>query len=238
MSKKVYAHLQLQGQNELRFADSDSTNYVSFRAPATVSADQVWTLPAADSTGTQVLASNGSGVLSFSDFASSVNGLSGTVVLDTDDIGEGVSNLYYTQARFDSAFAAKSTTDLAEGSNLYFTDARAIDAVETASLVTVDTANDEVLIIDATDASLKKVAASSLAGVKKAAFTVADGETYPLVLNHALGTQDVLVQVYDSASGDTIEIDNMVRTDANNLTISAEPPGAPAIFSWRVVVIG
>jgi hypothetical protein len=42
---------------------------------------------------------------------------------DTGDLAEG-SNLYYTQARFDSAFTAKSTSDLSEGSNLYYTDAR------------------------------------------------------------------------------------------------------------------
>ena len=36
-----------------------------------------------------------------------------------------VTNLYYTQARFDSAFTAKSTTNLTEGTNLYYTDARA-----------------------------------------------------------------------------------------------------------------
>ena len=51
--------------------------------------------------------------------------LGGTLTLDTDDIGEGSSNLYYTQARFDSAFTAKSTSDLSEGTNLYYTDARA-----------------------------------------------------------------------------------------------------------------
>ena len=42
----------------------------------------------------------------------------------TTDLSEG-TNLYYTQARFDSAFTAKSTTDLSEGSNLYYTDTRA-----------------------------------------------------------------------------------------------------------------
>jgi hypothetical protein len=41
----------------------------------------------------------------------------------TDDVTEG-ANLYYTQARFNSAFAAKSTSDLTEGSNLYYTTAR------------------------------------------------------------------------------------------------------------------
>jgi hypothetical protein len=39
------------------------------------------------------------------------------------------TNLYYTAARFDTAFSAKSTTDLSEGSKLYFTDERAQDAV-------------------------------------------------------------------------------------------------------------
>lgn len=45
----------------------------------------------------------------------------------TSNLAEG-SNLYYTQARFDSAFGAKSTSNLSEGSNLYFTDARAKSA--------------------------------------------------------------------------------------------------------------
>lgn len=44
---------------------------------------------------------------------------------DTDDLSEGSSNLYYTQARFNTAFGAKSTTDLAEGTNLYYTNVRA-----------------------------------------------------------------------------------------------------------------
>ena len=55
----------------------------------------------------------------------SVNGQTGIVVLDSDDIAEGVSNFYYTEGRFDSSLSGKDTGDLAEGSNLYFTDARA-----------------------------------------------------------------------------------------------------------------
>jgi hypothetical protein len=38
-------------------------------------------------------------------------------------------NLYWTLARFDAAFALKSTTHLTEGSNLYYTDARSRSAV-------------------------------------------------------------------------------------------------------------
>ena len=50
---------------------------------------------------------------------------------DTDDVSEGSSNLYYTTARFNSAFSSKSTSDLSEGSNLYYTDARANSAIDT-----------------------------------------------------------------------------------------------------------
>jgi hypothetical protein len=56
---------------------------------------------------------------------------------DTGDLAEG-SNLYYTQARFDSALAAKDTGDLAEGSNLYFTDARVHAAVSVSDTTSID----------------------------------------------------------------------------------------------------
>ena len=64
-------------------------------------------------------------LLSPSSPVQSVNGLTGVVTLTTSDIAEG-TNLYYTAGRFDTAFAAKDTDDLAEGAtNLYFTNARA-----------------------------------------------------------------------------------------------------------------
>ena len=78
-----------------------------------------------------------------------VNGQSGNVTLDTSEIPENPSYLYYTQARFDSAFAAKSTTNLAEGTNQYFTAARVRAVVLTGlSLATnaVISATDTVLI--------------------------------------------------------------------------------------------
>jgi hypothetical protein len=78
----------------------------------------------------------------------SVNTKTGAVVLTTTDISEG-TNLYYTQARFNSAFTAKSTSDLSEGTNEYFTAARVRAVVLTGiSLVTnaVISATDSVLV--------------------------------------------------------------------------------------------
>jgi hypothetical protein len=56
----------LNATAELRLADTDSTHYVGFKAPGTVSANKIWTLPAADGAAGQVLTTNGSGVFSFS----------------------------------------------------------------------------------------------------------------------------------------------------------------------------
>jgi len=58
--------LTLQAQNDLRFADSDSSHYVGFQAPATVSSSLTWTLPSADAAVSgYALVSDGSGTLSW-----------------------------------------------------------------------------------------------------------------------------------------------------------------------------
>jgi len=64
---------------------------------------------------------------------SSVFGRTGVVVsangdYNTGQVAEGV-NLYYTPARFNTAFSTKSTTDLSEGTNQYFTNTRARSSI-------------------------------------------------------------------------------------------------------------
>jgi len=54
----------------------------------------------------------------------SVNTLTGDVILTTDNVNQGVSNFYYTEVKFDASLATKTTTNLAEGTNQYFTQAR------------------------------------------------------------------------------------------------------------------
>jgi len=56
---------QIQNQNTLRFADSDSSNWVAFRSAATVTSNVTWTLPAIDGSSRQTLTTNGSGILSW-----------------------------------------------------------------------------------------------------------------------------------------------------------------------------
>ena len=59
-------------------------------------------------------------LLTPTDAVLSVNGFAGAVVLTTTDIAEG-TNLYFTNSRFDTQFGTKDTDDLIEGAtNLYF----------------------------------------------------------------------------------------------------------------------
>lgn len=55
----------INATGELRLADTDSSHYVGFKSPATVTANKVWTLPASDGSTGQVLSTNGSGTLSW-----------------------------------------------------------------------------------------------------------------------------------------------------------------------------
>lgn len=64
-SKTFNGNITLNAQGDLRFADSDSSNWVAFQAPATVASNVTWTLPSADGTANQTLVTNGSGTLSW-----------------------------------------------------------------------------------------------------------------------------------------------------------------------------
>lgn len=55
--------LQTRHQGDIRLGDADSSHYVGFKAPATVSSSLVWVLPAADGSASQILKTDGSGNL-------------------------------------------------------------------------------------------------------------------------------------------------------------------------------
>ena len=59
--------IHLDNQEELRFEEgtANGNNYVGFKAAASLGGNVIWTLPTADSSGTQALVSNGSATLSW-----------------------------------------------------------------------------------------------------------------------------------------------------------------------------
>lgn len=70
---------------------------------------------------------------------------------------------------------------------------------------------------------------------RKAAANVGNGTNVSFALVHNFNTRDVVVNVYDNATYDTVEVD-VVRTDADTVTVTfAEAPDASA---YRVVIIG
>lgn len=74
-------NLTLNAQNELRLADSDSSNYIALKSPATVASNVSLTLPADDGNNGEFLQTNGSGVLDWAAVTQSTgnNGLVSTV---------------------------------------------------------------------------------------------------------------------------------------------------------------
>jgi len=98
------SNLQIGSQGDLRFGDSDNSNYVAFQAPATVVTNVTWTLPSADGTSDQVLTTNGSGTLSFSTVSSPAKA-SGSIIVNNTTINEN-----YTIAAGTNGFSVGSIT--------------------------------------------------------------------------------------------------------------------------------
>ena len=148
----------------------------------------------------------------------------------TDDLSEGVNRLYYTTTRvysaFDTRLATKSTTDLTEGSNLYFTNARATAVINTLNFATetyVDNADDALqLQINSNDADISTINSNITAEINRA--TAAEN-TITTNLNSEISraqaaetvlTSDLDDEVFDRETGDAD-----LQTQINTLTSNA-----------------
>jgi hypothetical protein len=98
------SNVQIGSQGDLRFADSDSSNWVALQAPTTVASNVTFTLPSADGTSGQVLQTNGSGALSFSTVSSPAKA-SGALIVNTTTVSEN-----YTVPTGSNAFSVGPIT--------------------------------------------------------------------------------------------------------------------------------
>jgi hypothetical protein len=72
--------------------------------------------------------------------------------------------------------------------------------------------------------------------MKRVTNTWATADGVSKAITHNLNTKDIIVQIYDMTDDSTIEIDSVVRTSVNVVTVTASE--APGASSWKVVIIG
>lgn len=125
----VSGDMQINSQGDLRFADSDNSNWIAFQAPATIASNVTWTLPSTDGSSGQVLSTNGSGVLAWATPSSGGTLSSRTSVAGTSaSLANGASgNIDITG--FKGYLLYKIQTSVASWVRLYTDDAsRSADA--------------------------------------------------------------------------------------------------------------
>jgi len=117
----------------------------------------------------------------------------------TTDLSEG-TNLYYTTARFDTAFSGKSTTDLSEGTNLYYTTTRANTDIDArVDKAFVDALNVDADTLDGNDSTA--FATSAQGALADSAIQPTDG-VGDLSDVDTTGVTNGQVLAYNSTSGD------------------------------------
>ena len=153
---------------------------------------------------------------------------------NTDGLSEGSTNLYFTAERAEDAIGA-TLTDTATV-DLTYTDNGANTGTITAD-VKLKATNSYLSSASglAVDIAALETKLTTDSFTRKASANVGNGTNTSFALAHNFGTRDVVVNVYDNATWETVEVD-VVRTDTDTVTVSFAT--APANNAYRVVVIG
>lgn len=96
-------------------------------------------------------------------------------------------------------------------------------------------ASDYLLISDTSDSNnIKKIQVSDLLDMSGASFAADWTSGTSISLTHGLNSRDILIEVYDKNTYETIIVDSIVRTTLNvvDLTSSVAPTG----LGWRVII--
>jgi hypothetical protein len=120
------------------------------------------------------------------------------------------------------------------------TNSISVDYVDGSNSLTIDTTLATTSYLDKTNGLAVDVPTLETKLVTdgfttKVSADLGDNAATSFQITHSLGTRDVVVNVYDNATFDTVEAD-VVRTDANNVTVSFTV--IPALNAFRAVIIG
>ena len=172
-------------------------------------------------------------VITFKDATGTV-AFTSDIPANTDGLSEGSTNKYFTDERAEDAIGAiltdTATVDLTYNDNGASAGTISADVILKSSNSYLSSASG--LAIDVSTLETKLVTDSF---TRKASASVGNASATSFAIAHNLNTEDVIVQVFDNATHDTVETD-VVRTDVNTVTVSFST--APANNAYRVVVIG
>jgi hypothetical protein len=124
---------------------------------------------------------------------------------DTDDLSEGSSNLYFTNARadgrFDTKLAAADTGDLAEGSNQYFTTARARSSVSGGTGITYNSSTGVISLTDTGYVTGVTAGTGISGGGTSGTVSIAfDGSELADMTDAVVGTEDEIIVLDNGVS--------------------------------------
>ena len=177
----------LNAQSDVRFADSDSSNYVALQGAATIASNVTFTLPSADGSSGQVLQTDGSGTLSFataSGAVTSVGGQTGAVTYATSwAVGTGATATTNTDLDVSGTYAgnvvAMSALDVDCSTGNYFT--KTINANSTFTFSNVPTSRSFAFVLELTHTSGTVTWPSSVKFPSDTAPTLTTGKTHLFV---------------------------------------------------------
>lgn len=172
-------------------------------------------------------------VITFKDATGTV-AFTSDIPSNTDGLTEGSTNKYFTDERAEDAIGA-ILTDTATV-DLTYTDNGASAGTITADVILKSS---ESFLTSASGLAVDVVTLEARLVVdsftRKASANVGNGTNTSFAILHNLNTRDVVVNVYDNSTWETVEVD-IVRTDADTVTVSFA--SAPSSNAYRVVVVG
>lgn len=250
-------------QKAIKLFDSASAHSAAIIAPSSLAADYTLTLPADDGTPNQVLATDGSGVLSWvttltsalttnsilvgvssvatqvdtaaqGDIAATSAGLNikSGVIINTDinaSAAIAYSKLNLTGSIVDADVASGAAIALSKLAALTISRALVSDGSGVVSVST--TTSTELGYVHGVTSAIQTQLDAKARGTA-ANWITSDGATK--AITHSLGSTDIIVAIYDKTDSSLIEIDSVVATDSNTVTLTSSV--APGAAGWRVVI--
>ena len=148
---------------------------------------------------------------------------------NTSEVFSGTQGTISALAYNIGANAVLSGTTL--GSTIVTSSLTAVGTIATGTWAATDVA----VAHGGTGASTAAAARTNLGATTKVTGTIGDGSATAIAVTHSLGTDDVLVEVYDASSKETVICD-VDRTSTNAVTLTFA--SAPASNAYKVVIIG